>query len=107
MVHCVTKSFFSSVLLLFLSTIFSLSLSFPSCMQFGILVGFGLGPLLVHSELTPQVCGNDTTKTTDPESYPFFGQWEDDIYSGLFYFLLGQAVFSVVFIAVTFIGELQ
>ena len=68
-------------------------------------MGFGLSPLLVHSELTPQVCGNDTTKTTDPESSPFFGQWEDDIYSGLFYYLLGQAAFSVVLLAITFIGE--
>ena len=69
-------------------------------------MGFGLSPLLVQSTLTPQVCGNDTIKT-NPESSPFFEQWQDDIYSGLFYYLLGQAAFSMVLLAITLIGETQ
>ncbi len=75
-------------------------------MQSGVLLGLGLTPFIVHSDLSLQfaVCGN----TTIP---PFANpgetkEWSDFIFSRLLYFNIGVAALSLLAFIFTLIGEL-
>ena len=51
--------------------------------QIGVLFALGIGPILVHSPLTPHVCSTETSQKDI---------WRDVIYHRLFYYQLGTAL---------------
>ncbi len=86
----------------------------PSRLQLGVVAGYALKPLLIHSPDTNTVC--DHHHTTDAtvlngsasvDATPSYDEWSETIYWQLFWYLLGQAVLSVVLVAATFFGEIS
>ena len=67
--------------------------------QVGVLISYGLGPFLVHSDNTNIVCSGNATADMQYS-------WTQTIYSQLVYYLSGQVAVSLLFIIVTLIGRL-
>ena len=75
-------------------------------MQFGVLLGLGLTPFIVHSDQSLQfaVCGNTTSPSFASPGETKEGS--DFIFSRLFYFNVGVAALSFLAFVFTLIGEL-
>ena len=73
-------------------------------MQFGVLIGLLLSPVIIHQSDTVAVCGNETV--TAFRTTAQFSHWSRDIHDRLFYYLLGQAVVSLIILLLTIIGRL-
>ena len=77
-------------------------------LQVGVLLGYGLGPIIIHSDDTEAVCGNSTANSThnDPSPLPeLVSSWNSTIYNQIFYYLLAQAILSVLTLFITLAGE--
>jgi len=67
--------------------------------QLGILVAFALGPVLVGRSDTNEVCGNESYYPSRDTTE--FSVWSQTISTQMFYYLLGQAVLSLVILVLT------
>ncbi len=61
--------------------------------QLGVLIGLVIGPFYVQNPNTDYIC-NSTIAV--PRSSPAFLDWQGDIGSKMYYYLLGQAVFASI-----------
>ena len=71
----------------------SLQYNNPLILQFSIMVGLAVGPFYVQNPNTDYIC-NSTIAV--PRSSPAFLDWQGDIGSKMYYYLLGQAVFASI-----------
>ena len=73
--------------------------------QFGVMIGLAFSPIIIHQADTVAVCGNESyTPSPSPAQ---FSHWSRDIHHRLFYYLLGQAVVSLIILLLTIIGKNQ
>lgn len=70
--------------------------------QFGVMTGLILSPIIIHQADTVTVCGNETY--TPSPSLTQFSHWNRNIHDRMFYYLLGQAVVSLIILFFTIIG---
>ena len=68
-----------------------------------MLIGLALSPVLIHQADTIEVCGNETYKPSPSPAQ--FADWSRNIHDRMFYYLLGQAVVSLIILLLTFIGK--
>ena len=67
------------------------------------MIGLAFSPIIIHQADTVAVCGNETyTPSPSPAQ---FADWSRAIHDRLFYYLLGQAVVSLVILIFTIIGK--
>lgn len=67
------------------------------------MIGLAFSPIIIHQADTVAVCGNETyTPSSDPAQ---FAHWSRDIHDQMFYYLLGQAVVSLIILFFTIIGK--
>ena len=72
--------------------------------QFGVMTGLALSPIIIHQANTVAVCGNETyTPLPTPAQ---FAHWSRNIHDRIFYYLLGQAVVSLIILFFTIAGKL-
>lgn len=67
-----------------------------ACVQAGALLSYVLGTQIVHSDDTSEVCGPNTSVTSDQ-----YASWSNDIYYRLFYYQLGHSIFATLMFIVT------
>ena len=72
--------------------------------QLGVMVGYALSPTIVDRSDTNEICGNGTH--TPPRDTLHYWEWNESIFNRLFYYLLGQAVFSLATFLLTLVGAL-
>ena len=72
--------------------------------QLGVMMGYALSPTIVDRSDTNQICGNDTH--TPPRDTLHYWEWNEAIFNRLFYYLLGQTVFSLATFLLTLVGAL-
>lgn len=69
------------------------------------MIGLAFSPIIIHQADTVAVCGNESyTPSPSPAQ---FSHWSRDIHDQLFYYLLGQAVVSLIILLLTIIGKNQ
>jgi len=73
-----------------------------STLQLGVTTAFVLGPVLVGSHYTDEACGNTTFLTS--HSTPLYMEWSHIVQDQLFYYFMGQTVFAVATLVLTYVG---
>ena len=85
-----------------MSIYFSHTYNVMHTFQIGILLGVGATPLIIHRPDTVDICGNGTnTPSPSPAQY---ADWSNAIHNQLFYYVLAQAVLSILLLFVIFLG---
>jgi hypothetical protein len=73
--------------------------------QLGVMIGLAFSPIIIHQADTVAVCGNESyTPSPSPGQ---FSHWSRHIHDRLFYYLLGQAVVSLIILLLTIIGTVN
>ena len=68
-----------------------------------MLLGYAFGPSIIHSDLTDVVC-NDSASHNHTHLSEQYLEWHDVIYNQIFYYLLGQAILTVIALFITIAG---
>ncbi len=72
--------------------------------QVGVLLGYGLSPTVIHSRYTEVVCYTNSTHTPTPTAEQA-SEWYATIYTQIFYYLLAQAILSILALFITIFGK--
>ena len=67
------------------------------------MIGLALSPIIIHQANTVAMCGNETyTPSPSPAQ---LSHWSRDVHDRMFYYLLGQAVVSLIILFLTILGK--
>ena len=69
------------------------------------MIGLAFSPVIIHQADTIAVCGNESY--TPSPSPTLFAHWSRGVHDQLFYYLLGQAVVSLIILLFTIIGKIK